>query len=163
MREIEGDPAFVASWNEAMKYQRVQKAAESQAIDLTLLASTPMHDRLTFERAEAVEEKMAERLRKGAPGKLYQGWMAETDRQVAHHEQRGERKPRKRLSSKPSHVRDQEGSYAEGSRSAASRTRGSRRAGRNMGREAPAPSHDIHGDGGDDLSIRTLRRQTPRK
>ena len=105
MREIEGDPAFVASWNEAMKYQRVQKAAETQAIDLTLLASTPMHDRLTFERAEAVEEKMAERLRKGAPGKLYQGWVAETDRQVAHHEQRGERKSRKRLSSKPSHVR----------------------------------------------------------
>lgn len=105
MREIEGDPAFVMSWNEGMKYQRVEKAAESQAIDLTLLASTPMHDRLTFERAEAVEEKMAERLRKGAPGKLYQGWMAEVDRQVAHHEQRGERKSRRRPSRKPSHTR----------------------------------------------------------
>ena len=79
-----------------MKYQRLQKAAESQSIDLTLLASTPMHDRLTFERAQAVEEKMAERSRRngGCAGKSYQGWMAEVDRQVAHHERttsRGEK------------------------------------------------------------------------
>jgi hypothetical protein len=88
MREIDGDPALVDSWNDAMKHQRLKKAAESQSIDLTLLASTPMHDRLTFERAQAVEEKMAESVRRGggSPGKAYQGWMAEIDRQVAHHE-----------------------------------------------------------------------------
>ena len=91
MREIDGDPAFVASWNEAMKNQRLKKAAESQSIDLALLAKTPMHDRLTFERAQAVEEKMAERLRKGPPGKAYQGWMDEIERQVTLHEERGER------------------------------------------------------------------------
>ena len=102
MREIEGDPAFVTAWNDAMAYQRVKKATESQSIDLLSLASTPMHDRLTFERAQAVEEKMAERLRKGPAGKVYQGWMAEIDRKIAHHEERGERKassstmPRKR-------------------------------------------------------------------
>jgi hypothetical protein len=89
MREIDGDPAFVTSWNESIKNQRLQKATESQSIDLISLASTPMHDRLTFERAQGVEEKMAERLRKGAPGRVYQGWMAEIDRQVAHHEERG--------------------------------------------------------------------------
>ena len=93
MREIEGDPAIVASWNEAMKNQRLEKASETQSIDLTSFASTPMHDRLTFESAQAVEEKMAERLRKGAPGKAYQGWMAEIDRKVGHHHERqGERK-----------------------------------------------------------------------
>jgi hypothetical protein len=81
MRDIEGDPAFVVSWNEAMKQQRLEKALESQSIDLELLASTPMHDRLTFERAQAVEEKMAERLRNGPPGKLYRDWMAEVDPQ----------------------------------------------------------------------------------
>jgi hypothetical protein len=75
-----------------MKHQRLRKAAESQSIDLTQLASTPMHDRLTFERAQAVEEKAAERARRNGgvacPGKktYYQGWMAEVDRQVAHHE-----------------------------------------------------------------------------
>ncbi len=93
MRDFEGDPAFVVSWNEAMKYQRLEKARESQSIDITQLATTPMHDRLTFERAQAVEEKMAERRRKGAPGKVYQGWMAEIDRQVAHHQRRGENNP----------------------------------------------------------------------
>lgn len=98
MREIEGDPVFVSSWKEAMQAQRRRKAAESQSIDLTLLASTPMHDRLTFEGAQAVEEKMAERLRRGPPGKAYQGWMVEVERQVAHHERRGEGRtvPRKR-------------------------------------------------------------------
>lgn len=84
---------LVDSWNDAMKHQRIQKAAEVQSVNLRLLASTPMHDRLTFERAQAVEEKMAERLRRngGCPGKTYQGWMAEVDRQVAHHERGGER------------------------------------------------------------------------
>jgi hypothetical protein len=91
MREIDGDPAFVASWNEATKNQRLKKATESQSIDLTLLAKTPMHDRLTFERAQAVEEKMAERLRKAPPGKAYQDWTVEIERQVALHEERGER------------------------------------------------------------------------
>jgi hypothetical protein len=107
MREIEGDPAFVASWDEAMRFQRLKQAAESQTIDLTLLASTPMHDRLTFERAEAIEEKMAERSRKDAPGKLYQGWTAEIDRQAAHHEQRGEKRSHAapKRGRKPSHVR----------------------------------------------------------
>lgn len=93
MREIEDDPVLVPSWNEAMRYQRLRKASESQSIDLVSLASTPMHDRLTFESAQAVEEKMAERLRKGPPGKVYQGWTAEIERKVAHHERRGERKP----------------------------------------------------------------------
>jgi len=76
-----------------MKEQRAQKAAETQAVDLVLLASTPMHDRLTFERAQAIEEKAGERLRRngGCAGKTYQGWMAEVDRQVAHHERGGER------------------------------------------------------------------------
>ena len=76
-----------------MKAQRIQKAVESRSIDLTLLAATPMHDRHTFERAQAVEEKAAERLRRsgGCAGKTYQGWMAEVDRQVAHHERRGEK------------------------------------------------------------------------
>jgi hypothetical protein len=100
MREIEDDPVLVPSWNEAMREQRIRKAAESQSIDLVSLASTPMHDRLTFESAQAVEEKMAERLRKGPPGKVYQDWMAEIERKVAHHERRGERKPfssRKRI------------------------------------------------------------------
>jgi len=90
MRDIEGDPAFVVSWNEAMKHQRLDKASESQPIDIMQLASVPMHDRLTFERAQAVEEKMAKRLQKGAP-KVYQGWMAETERQVPHALRRGEK------------------------------------------------------------------------
>jgi hypothetical protein len=101
MREIEGNPEFVAGWNEQIKYQRVKKAVESQAIDLTLLASTPMHDRLTFECAEAVEEKMAERLRKGPSGKLYRGWMTEIDSQVAEHEQEESRAAAKRVSKRP--------------------------------------------------------------
>ena len=77
-----------------MKHQRLQKATESQSIDLNLLASTPIHDRLTFERAQAVEEKMAERSRRNGAcvGKTYQGWMAEIDRQVAHHERTGSEK-----------------------------------------------------------------------
>jgi hypothetical protein len=91
MRDIEGDPAFVVSWNEAIKYQRVEKASESQSIDLMPWASIPMHDRLTFERAQAAKEKMTERLRKGAPDKVYQGWKAEIDRQVSHHQRRGEK------------------------------------------------------------------------
>jgi hypothetical protein len=89
MRGIEGDPAFVVSWNEAIKDQRLDKASESQSMDLISLASIPMHDRLTFERAQAVGEKIAERLQKGAPGKVYQGWMAEIDRQVPHPPRRG--------------------------------------------------------------------------
>jgi len=83
MRDIDGDPAFIISWNEAMKSQRLEKAREHQSIDIMQLASIPMHDRLTFERAQALEEKSAERLRKGAPGKVYQGWMAEVGSQVA--------------------------------------------------------------------------------
>lgn len=102
MRDIEGDPAIIASWNEAMKNQRLEKAMENQSIDLISLASTPMHDRLTFECAQAVEEKMAERLRKGAPGKVYQGWMAEIDRKVSHHERRGERNPPSKKRKRPS-------------------------------------------------------------
>ena len=88
MRSIDGDPAFVVSWNEAMKHQRLDKASESQSIDIVQLASIPMHDRLTFERAQAVEEKMAKRLQKGAP-KVYQGWMAEIEGQVPHPLRRG--------------------------------------------------------------------------
>lgn len=95
MRDIEGDPAFVVSWNEAMKAQRLEKARESQSIDLELLASTPMHDRLTFERAQAVDEKMAERLRNGPPGKAYRGWMAEIDTR----QRRGEKDASKSSSS----------------------------------------------------------------
>jgi hypothetical protein len=34
MRDIEGDPAFVVSWNEVMKHQRFDKASESQPIDI---------------------------------------------------------------------------------------------------------------------------------
>jgi hypothetical protein len=93
MRDIEGDPAFVVSWNEAMKYQRLEKAQESQSIDLELLASMPMHDRLTFERAQAIEEKMAERQRNGAAN-VYRGWMAEVDPQ-----RRGEKNSSKYSSS----------------------------------------------------------------
>jgi len=87
-----------------MKHQRIQKAAGVQSVDLRLLASTPMHDRLTFERAQAVEEKMAERLRRngGCAGKTYQGWMAEVDRQVAHHERGGERPSQSSLPSSSS-------------------------------------------------------------
>jgi hypothetical protein len=152
MRNIEGDPAFVASWDEAMKYQRLKKAAESQAVDLTLLASTPMHDRLTFERAEAVEEKLAEQMRQGGPSKFYKGWMEEIERTVAHLEQLGESEPHtsRKRHNRPSQSRcvmlcgvilslalkgeqfDREGPNAEGSgsRSAASRARPRRAQGR---------------------------------
>jgi hypothetical protein len=92
MRDIEGDSTLVESWEASMKEQRLRKAKESQSIDITLLASTPMHDRLTFERSEAVEEKMEERLRKDGPVKLYEGWMEEIDNQIAQHESaRGEK------------------------------------------------------------------------
>ncbi|KAI9463393.1 hypothetical protein F5148DRAFT_197179 [Russula earlei] len=144
MRSIDGDPALVASWNEATRAQRRERAAASQSMDLRLLASTPAHDRLTFERAQAAEEKAAERARTGPPGKLYRGWMAEIDRQAASHDERrgrgrggerggGEKRkkdagdssavPRKRARS-PSvgRERTREGSYAESSRLAASRS-----------------------------------------
>jgi hypothetical protein len=103
MRTID-DPALVDSWNDAMKHQRRKKANESQSVDLTLLASTPMHDRLTFERAQAVEEKMAERLRKtgGVPGKVYQGWTAEVERQAARQEKELRRDGEKKQSSSSS-------------------------------------------------------------
>jgi hypothetical protein len=97
MRDDPTNPALFDSWNDAMKGQRQDKAAESQSIDLTLLASTPMHDRLTFECAQAVEEKMTERVRKGgsgsggSQGRMYQGWMAEIERQVMHHERGAEK------------------------------------------------------------------------
>ncbi len=92
MRDVEGESTLVESWNDSLKKQHLRKAVESQSIDITLLASTPMHDRLTFERSEAVKEKMDERLRRAAPGTLYQGWMAEIDKQVARHESgRGEK------------------------------------------------------------------------
>lgn len=86
MRDIEGEYSLVDSWNDALKNQRLRKAAQSQSIDITALASTPMHDRLTFERSEAIKEKMDERLRRAAPGQLYQGWMAEIEEQVARQE-----------------------------------------------------------------------------
>jgi hypothetical protein len=89
MRDIEDDSALITSWNDAMKEQRRKAAAESQSIDLTPLATTPMHDRLTFERAQAVEEKMAERVGKSPQHKVYHGWMDEIERQVAVHERGG--------------------------------------------------------------------------
>ena len=50
---------------------------------------------------------MAECLRKGAPGKAYQGWMAEIDQKVGHHhKQQGEREsplPSKKWK-RPSHA-----------------------------------------------------------
>jgi len=137
-RDFEGDPALVNSWNDAMKHQRLQKAAESQSIDLKLLASTPIHDRLTFERAQAVEEKMAERSRRdgGCAGKSYQGWMAEIDRQVAHHERSGggEKQSQSSSSSQVASATvpkkrgrqsslDRGGPHAESSRSTVSRSR----------------------------------------
>lgn len=85
MRDIEGESPLVESWSASLKEQHLRKAAESQSIDLTLLASTPMHDRLTFERSEAVEEKMGERLRRDGHVKHYQGWMEEIENQVARH------------------------------------------------------------------------------
>ena len=92
MRDIDGESTLVESWEASMKAQRLRKAAASQSIDITLLASTPMHDRLTFERSEAVEEKMEERLRKDGADKLYQGWADEIEEQIARHESaRGER------------------------------------------------------------------------
>jgi histone-lysine N-methyltransferase SUV39H len=150
MRDIEGDPAIIASWNEAMKNQRLEKAMETQSIDLMSLASTPMHDRLTFERAQAVEEKMGERLRKGvnAPDKVYHGWMAEIDRKVAHHERRGERNPPSSKNSskkrkRPSLNRVREASHAESSRSAASRKRRIPVAQDNDGETSTASDSDI--------------------
>lgn len=96
MRAIEADSPLVESWESSMKAQRLRKAAESQSIDLTLLASTPMHDRLTFERSEAVDEKMEERLRKDGPVNLYQGWMEEIEDKVAQHKGgRGDKSPTK--------------------------------------------------------------------
>jgi hypothetical protein len=86
MRDIEGDSTLVESWNDSLKDQRLRKAAASQSIDITRLASTPMHDRLTFERSEAVQEKMEERLRIAEPGQLYQGWMTEIEDQIARQE-----------------------------------------------------------------------------
>lgn len=125
MRDFEDDTFLVESWNDALKHQRLLKATESQSIDITLLASTPMHDRLTFERSEAVKEKMDERERRAAPGKLYQGWMAEIDNQMARHESgRGEKSSHaksKKLSRLPPVSRTREGSSAESSRSVASR------------------------------------------
>jgi histone-lysine N-methyltransferase SUV39H len=38
MRDIEGDPAIIASWNEAMKNQRLEKAMETQSIDLNVIS-----------------------------------------------------------------------------------------------------------------------------
>ncbi|KAI9453438.1 hypothetical protein F5148DRAFT_1232961 [Russula earlei] len=135
MRSIDGDPALVASWNEATRAQRRERAAASQSMDLRLLASTPAHDRLTFERAQAAEEKAAERARTGPPGKLYRGWMAEIDRQAASHDERrgrgrggergggGERGRRTPATHPPCPgSRTREGSYAESSRLAASRS-----------------------------------------
>jgi hypothetical protein len=78
----------ITSWNEKMKGQHLQKAEESQSIDITALALTPMHDRLTFERAQAVEEKMD----KGSV-KSHQGWMAEVKQVAAKHESCKEHEP----------------------------------------------------------------------
>jgi len=130
MRDIDDDSALITSWNDAMKEQRCKAAAKSQSIDLTPLATTPMHDRLTFESAQAVEEKMAERMGKSPPLNVYHGWMDEIERQVALHERGGggggEKKssgvvvPRKRGRA-PSSNREE--TYAESSRSAAARSR----------------------------------------
>ena len=96
MRATDTDSFLVESWESAMKQQRLRKATESQSIDLTLLASTPMHDRLTFERSEAVDEKIEERLRKDGPVNLYQGWMEEIEDKVAQHKGgRGDKSPTK--------------------------------------------------------------------
>ncbi len=95
MRDIEGDDGILESWNQAMKGQRLRKAVDSQSINITLLASTPMHDRLTFERSEAIKEKMDERLRAAGPGKLYEGWMDEIESKVAKYE--GEQKEKRSL------------------------------------------------------------------
>jgi len=122
MRDIDGDSTLVESWEASLKEQRLRKAAESQSIDITLLASTPMHDRLTFERAEAVEEKMEERLRRDGPVKLYQNWMEEIENQIARHEGTREKtspaKSKKVIKTTPV---GREASYAESSRSVASR------------------------------------------
>jgi hypothetical protein len=183
MRDIGGDPAFVKGWDDAMKHQRIQKAAESQSIDLTLLASTPMHNRLTFERAEAVEEKMAERLRQGGSSKFYHGWMEEIDHLVAQHEQE-EGQPHSapnRPNRMPSQLRcvvlcrvvlipvlkreqyDREGSYAggSGSRSAASRARVLSLRTRNMQGESVPNTLDDNNSG--DVSPKTSGRQKSRK
>ncbi|KAH8983543.1 hypothetical protein EDB86DRAFT_2833858 [Lactarius hatsudake] len=129
MHDVEGESTLVESWNDSLQKQRLLKAMESQSIDITLLASTPMHDRLTFERSEAVKEKMDERTRKAAPGTLYQNWMSEIDMQVARHEsERGERgspaKSKKfgRLPPLGRGSTTREGSYAGSSRSVASGT-----------------------------------------
>jgi hypothetical protein len=85
MRDIEGDSILVKSWQDSLKQQHLRQAAESQSMDLTLLAKTPMHDRLTFEHSEAIDEKIEERLRRDGPVSLYQGWMEEVEDQVAQH------------------------------------------------------------------------------
>ncbi|KAH9057124.1 hypothetical protein EDB83DRAFT_2316093 [Lactarius deliciosus] len=124
MHDVEGESTLVESWNDSLQKQRLLKAMESQSIDITLLASTPMHDRLTFERSEAVKEKMDERARKAAQGTLYQNWMSEIDMQVARHEseqgERGSPAKSKKFGRLPPLGR--EGSYAGSSRSVASGT-----------------------------------------
>ncbi|KAH9043005.1 hypothetical protein EDB84DRAFT_1472449 [Lactarius hengduanensis] len=124
MRDVDGESTLVESWNDSLQKQRLLKAVESQSIDITLLASTPMHDRLTFERSEAVKEKMDERARRAAPGTLYQDWMTEIDKQVARHEsERGESgSPAKSKKFGRLPPLGREGSYAGSSRSVASGT-----------------------------------------
>ncbi|KAI9508501.1 hypothetical protein F5148DRAFT_1149001 [Russula earlei] len=138
MRLIDGDPALVASWNKATRAQQQERVAASHSMDLWLLASMLAHDRLMFEHMQATEEKVAERVCTGLPGKLYRGWMAEIDQQVASHDkqrggkggQGGEKMkkdagdssavPRKHARS-PSVGCEWQGSYAESSCLAASR------------------------------------------
>lgn len=114
MRDIEGDSILVKSWQDSLKQQHLRQAAESQSMDLTLLAKTPMHDRLTFEHSEAIDEKIEERLRRDGPVSLYQGWMEEVEDQVAQHTGgRGPNSPEKsKKASKIPSVR-QEGSHAQ--------------------------------------------------
>ncbi|KAF8479076.1 hypothetical protein DFH94DRAFT_747477 [Russula ochroleuca] len=115
MRDIEGDPAIIASWNEAMKNQRLEKAMETQSIDLN--------------RAQVVEEKMAERLRKG--------WPTTSDGKPP--SSKNSSKKRKR----PSLSRVREASHAESSRSAASRKRRIPVAQDNDGETSTASDSDI--------------------
>ncbi|KAH9053843.1 hypothetical protein EDB87DRAFT_1825401 [Lactarius vividus] len=149
MRDVEDESTLVESWNDSLQKQRLLKAVESQSIDITLLASTPIHDRLTFERSEAVKEKMYERVRRAAPGTLYQNWMAEIDNQVARHEsERGEKgspaEPKKlgRLPPLGSESTTREGSYAGSSRSVASGTP----IRKNSGRKLPSFVEDDNDD-----------------
>ncbi|KAI9457763.1 hypothetical protein BJY52DRAFT_1271146 [Lactarius psammicola] len=159
MRDVEGESTLVESWNDSLQTQRLQKAVESQSIDITLLASTPMHDRLTFERSEAVKEKMDERLRRAGPGTLYQGWMVEIDKQVAQHEsERGE----KSSSANPKRLRIQplgrEGSYTGSSRLVPSREQRTPLM-QSSGRELPP---FVEGDDDDLGSTTAPGRLTPR-